>query len=190
MERPESLAGLDVVAAHIAARRFPVRRTVADVRARDDHVLDDDRCGVDRVVALAFGVLELIDHVRLAVGPEGWIGLARLGVDRNQVRVVRAADDPPLCPIGPVGHAAVREAEVRRPAASPDLGVALPDRLAADRIDRGKHTESCLRVEDTVDHQRRVLIRARAHQGVVLLNLVVGRRPAPGNLERVHVRFA
>ena len=98
-----------------------------------------------------------------------------------------AADEATSLAVGPVRRAAMREPEIRRTAKLPDLRVVLPERPARRRIDRDVDAERGRRVEDTVHHDRRVLIARGPGDRVGLRDLVVGRAPTPGDLQLVDV---
>ncbi len=187
VERPELLAGARIEAEDVAARLLLHERDVVNVRPGDDDVLDDHRRRVDGVVLHALGVGQTLDDVHVAVVPERRIGFAGFSVDRHQVRVVGAANQPPLRAVGPVGNAAMRVSEVGRTAGLPDFRVVLPERAAADGIERRVHAKRRRRVEHAVGHDRRVLETARPRGRIGLDDLVVGRAPAPRHLQVLDV---
>ena len=58
----------------------------------------------DPVLAEVLG--EALRHVDAAIRPERRVGLPRLGIERDEVRVVRAADQSSALPVAPVRGAA------------------------------------------------------------------------------------
>ncbi len=173
VERPQQLAGMDVEAAHVALQVRLRRRPHADlVRGTDDDDVADD--GRRRAVADARLVVDLTAHadheIDDAVLAEARHRSAGVGIERGEKEPRRHREQPLVaCAVGPVRGAAARGfARRARVALLAVVRPPVPQQLAALRVDRNDVARGAgLRVEDTVDHQRRRLVARFGARAVV-----------------------
>jgi len=201
VEDPLEFTRADVVTADVAWRRRLPDRAVADHGTDDDRVADDRRRRAVRDGARIDPASEvrhapLSQQVDLAARPETANGLPGDAVERDQAAVVRGQEDPDLFTTAailfdrtaPRGDAAMLEADVRRPAGAPGLGIVGPEGLAGGRVDGRRLGHLGGDVEHAVEHDRDRLELPRLDRPVRLGD--GGRRglPLPGHLELVEVR--
>ena len=184
MKNPSWLAGPRVKGLNVAARGFLVLWAVGNRRA-DNHVVSADHGRRShRIVAGVDRQRDRFCQVHLSAFAEFGHGFPGLGVDRPQVRIVGSNIDPLLAAVGPIRHAAMHEAEIRR---APDFiafRIEDPNRLARLGIDRGNLGQRRAGVQCSADHQRRHLVVERAERAIFFLQRQVRRIPGPGDLQR------
>ena len=192
VKRPQLASGAHVVGLDVARRQLPGPR-VADGAAPGirDRVADDDHVAghkgsLGREVGAAPHVADAERQVDLAGLAECLIRPAGARVDRDQVGVVGADQEPFGVAVGPVRHAARQEAAVVGPADAVALRVVHPAPLARGGVERHDDAEAGDGVQRAVHHQRRVLVADAAEDGVVL-EVEVGVARAPDDLELVDV---
>ena len=201
VEDPLHLAGAHVVAADVSRRRRLTDRTVADDGSDHDRVADDgrrravgDRARVDP--APEVGLAPFRQQVDLAVDPEAADGLPGQAVDRDQSPVVGGQEDPrfvataaiPFDRTAPGRNATMLEADVRRPAGPPGLGIVGPERLAARGVDRRRLGDLGRDVDHAVQHDGHRLELTRFDPRVRFGHGRRRRYPLPGDLEFLEVR--
>ena len=201
VEGPAQFAGHRIEAADVSGRSVGVVRGVRYRRAHDHRVAADHDRRTHGVGAappdLAPQALGQVDRPAVAETADRFAGER---IDRQQPGVAGAVEQPRrhfLAVVaggsaGPVAGAAMNEAEVRGPARVVGLRVVDPFRLTGRRIERGDLAQAGRGVEAVADLDRRHLVAAGLHaaaaQPAILRHaIVVGRRPAPGNLELVDV---
>ena len=142
MERPQLAPRAHVVRLDVAGRQLagPLVADGAAAGVRNRVADDHDVAGHERALG---GEVRAAPHVADAerqVDPAGLserlVRLAGAGIERNQVGVVRADQNPLGVAVGPVPHAARQEAAVVRPPDAIALGVVEPALLAAGGIER------------------------------------------------------
>jgi hypothetical protein len=195
VKRPQHLAGAHVVSADVVGRHLlrSSRALVQDVGRRRWHAADDDDVLDDHRAAAPAPTgdrpLEAFQQVDLAVVAEVGVAFPGLGVQRHEV-APDVREDPRVASVGPIRDAA------RRPAAGGALAVwprrqrVEPDGLAGSRVERGHRADGRAHVEETVDHQRRVLIVGRPKRVRVEVPQFLGHtRSAPRNLQFLDAVF-
>ena len=189
-EGPEPLAGADVEAAHVADGHGLANGEAQHRGPDHDDVADDHRRrGVTVEPAVRDGPAEALGEIDRALGAEALDGPAGLRVERDHERVTGQHDDPLVGPVAPVGDAAVEPPVVRRHSELVGARVEDPLRLPGRRVDGRDLRQRRARVEHPVDHDGGALVNhAGIDAGVGGAHGVVGRRPAPGDLERGDVR--
>ena len=190
MKRPKQLAGPDVEASNVAPGHLLELRTIGNRGVHHHDVARDERRRRDLVVAAtglradAHGARDPFDQIDLAALAEIGIGLARLGIDRDQVSVARSDKESLVLAVGPVLHAAMLKAGVGGASAFVALGIVDPDRFSRGGIDRGDLTVARGDVEHAVDHERRDLELALAPSpSRTLVHVVIDRGPLPCDLQ-------
>ena len=186
VERPELPARAHVVRLDVARRHLLRAEAVGNGIADDDHVAGDKRAP-GREVGPADRVADADHDVDLALDAELRVRLAGPRVNRDQPGVVGAEHQPLLRAVGPIGEAAMEEADVGGAARGVRLRIMHPPGLARGRVQRGDQPERGHRIQQPVDHERRVLVAPTAPGRVRSLQLPVGRRPAPCHFEIVDV---
>ena len=190
---PLHLAGADVVAADVPRRRLLAAPALRDRRADHDRVAGHERGRADRVLARVDDASESPGQVHAPVPAELRIRLAGLRVDRHQPGPPAGVEQPGFLAVGPVGEPARQEAVHCRAAVQVEAGVVAPDCLSGRRLDRRDLPQVGGGVEHAVDHQGRHLVGVGAEplpvadDRVLGAQLVVDRRPGPGDFELVDV---
>ena len=184
---PRQGAALGVIGAHEARRRLLMCSDVGHDRA-DDHGVATDRrrravCG-SRLEDLA---AQIPGHRQCATIPEGGIGPAGCGVEREQAPVVGRHHHSLFLSLTPDRHPAVMEPHVRRPPRLPALGVVAPQRLARGGVDRRHLTERGAHVHSTVDDHGNGLERSQSDRVGQIRNLRVDRFPGPDHPHTIEV---
>ena len=139
----------------------------------------DDRRRRDGVVRRPHGVGHAGHQVDPAAIPEADIKPTAARIDREQVRVAGADQQPLLVARPGVGEPAVHESEVARPTGFPAPGVEQPACLPGAGVDGGHLAERGDGVERAAHHQRRVVVHAGPRQRIGFDDGVVWRGPAP-----------
>ena len=200
-ERPPRIARAGVDSLHPAGRLLARDRLIGDGHRGHDDVVGDDGGRVDADPGMALVVhgapavaRDAGRQVDAAVVAEAARRLAGRGVDGQQVAVGGAVEDARLVAVGPVGQAAdAVAAGVDGEPRSPDhVRVVDPADGAGARVERRGEPEGRDDVDDPVHHQRGGL---HVENAEVLVNLaqrvevecLVGRTPAPGDLQIVEV---
>ena len=184
---PRQGAALGIVGAHEARRRLLMCRYIGHDRAHDHGVATDRRrravCG-SRLEDLA---AQILGHPQCAPIPEGGIGPAGRGVEREQAPVVGGHHHSLLLPLAPDRHSAVLEPHVRRPPRLPALGVVAPQRLARGGVDRRHLAEGGAHVHTAVDDHRNGLERPRPDRVGQVRDPGVDRLPGPDHPHTIEV---
>ena len=182
VEGPDQLAGRRAERLHVARRVALVDEAVPDAVPHDHQVLEDDRRRRLRVVEAVDGPKELRGEVDLAALPEGGVGLAGDGVDRDEPPAAVQEDPPVAALVLPERDPAVNEPRaVRDLSPLGDPRVVGPQHLAGVGVERHHLVVGRAHVHHTVVDERGVLEAARPHR-------VVGYgkpRPAEGALAGV-----
>ena len=133
----------------------------------------------DGVVRRPHGVGHAGHQVDPAAIPEADIKPTAARIDREQVRVAGADQQPLLVARPGVGEPAVHESKVARPTGFPAPGVEQPACLPGAGVDGGHLAERGDGVERAAHHQRRVVVHAGPRQRIGFDDGVVRRGPAP-----------
>ncbi len=195
VEAPELLAGADVVGAHetLDVRAVEIAEALEHRRLHDDHVVDDERNGVETNLALLEIDLHLlavlVDHHALlevddALLAEGLDRVAGLGVERHEAVAGGDVVDAVVgLAVGPVGDAAAGQLTGRPARRAFALVHAVHPLLfaglAVERDDRAAGAGD--RVDRAADHDRR-----RAKLGLGARTEVVGLE-APGHFHLAEI---
>jgi hypothetical protein len=163
-----------------------VPRAVGNGAAHDRDVARDGR-PARRQIGRSLYVADAHGDVRAPTRAERGVRLARLRIDGHQVAVVRA-DEQALNPsVGPVAEVSRDEASVVRFAELVPFGVVHPPRLTCSGIQRNEESQARERIQNAVDHERRVLVARDAKDRARLLQIDFHGGPFPLHLQIVHV---
>ena len=192
MERPELLAGADVESADVPRRCLGRARPVRDRRADDRHVAAEGDRRTHAVDPPRHFPVQTEREVDAAAISERGDRFAAQRVHRAQEGVAARPHQPAAFAgqvrVVPVRGPAMREAEVRRPAMNVGLGIVGPQTRSLLDVDRRDLPVAGRHVEPAADLDRNRLMVPRHHApprrfAIPGHQLVVRRRPTPGNLE-------
>ena len=134
-ELPQLLSGADIEASHIARRHLVCEGIIVNLRPHHDDIATDDGWRGDTVQTPVDCAAQPLRQVNASLLAEGGDGLARLGVQADQVPVPGAEQDALIVPARPVGNAAMHEPVVGRRSVLPRLRVVDPQGVAGGSVD-------------------------------------------------------
>ncbi len=185
-EAPALLARPHVEGPYVSRWSGHVSRAVGDRRADDHHVPYDEGRRHDLVCAAVDRAPQTLDEIDPAFPAEPADGSTRACVECPEMRVPRGHEHPGASFIGPVGDSPGIEPEVGWAPCLPTRRIEHPELFARDRVDGGYHAQGGSNVEDAFGHQRSGL-EGPDREAMLSDHGTVGRAPAPGDLEPIHV---
>ncbi len=132
--------------------------------------------------------VESVEEIDVTVFAETRYGLARLGVEGDQLAVARRDEHPLVIAVLPIRYAAVDEANVRRTPRLPTARVIFPNGLASSRVDGGHLAERSARIQHAVRHEGCGFKALGPHPDAVLsCHIRVDRIPRPCDFQLAEV---